>query len=187
VLLAVIALAGGAALFMRSGTGRTYARVVDTRLVLEAADAALAEALVQVRRSADGAGPQPGRCDDDWRALLTGAFLTGAPRPTGRVVRPLRARDVYREDAPGLAIGDVRVDLVMAYPGRAGPGGVVWPRQGVLELAVRVQGRGARLDRVVRQRRIFFATEQSVPAVRGGTVTRTTFHLPPHPLGTVIE
>ncbi len=188
VLLGVLALAGGAAFVQRSGTGRTFARVVDGRLLLEAADAALAEAVVDMRRSADGAGALPGVCDDDWHAVLAGVFLTGAKRPVARVVRPLRARAVYGTEAPGLAIGDVRVDVVMAYPGMPAP--TAMPRQGVLELAVRVEGERpvlGRTARVVRQRRIFYLTERTVKGAKGTPVPAFTFVLPPQPLGTVIE
>jgi len=186
VLLGVLAVAGGAASVQRSGTGRTYGRLVDGRLLLDAGDAALTEAIAHLRRSADGAGALPGVCEDDWRVVLAGAFLTGAPRATGRVVHPLRARASFA--AQGIAIGDVRVDVVVAYPGLAAPpsGQVALPRQGVLELAVRLEGDRpllGRSARVVRQRWIFYATE--APGAKGRHLL--TFVLPPHPLGTVIE
>ena len=190
VLLAVLAVAGGAAFVQRSGTGRTFGRVVDGRVLLDAADAALTEAVVHLRRGADGGGAEPGVCDDDWRVVLTGVFLTGAARPAGKVVRPVRTRAVYAEAAPEVRIGDVRVDVVMAHPGIAKPatGQVAQPRQGVLELAVRVEGERpllGRSARVVRQRRIFYVTEGPAPQGRPGRAL--TFVLPPYPLGTVID
>jgi hypothetical protein len=89
-LLVVMQVMGFASAFTGSATGRAYGRAVDTRRVLDGAEAAIAEAVAVVRRDLDA-----GR------------------RPVPTRVAPVVARAVFS----GLSIGEVAVAPVSTHAG----------------------------------------------------------------------
>jgi hypothetical protein len=184
--LLILGLMGASSYFLGSGTGRTYGRVVDTRLVLEAGDAAISEAVAYVRASMDRGAPVPPGCADDWRTLLLNAMATHSARPTGRKVLPIKSREVFRSQTPELSIGDVTVDVVGIYAGLPS-----FPPQGVLEMSVRVKGAQQILhvEHTIRERRVFYVTTTPKigPPTGPASPSRPTFTLLTHPLGTVVE
>jgi len=188
VLLAMMAMAG---YLMSSGTGRVYGRTLNARLALEAADAALSEAVGLLRVSLDTGQAIPPACPDNWRALLLEVLAAPTNKPTGRKISPLKAREVFREETPEMLISDVGVEIVGAYSDEtAADGDRGLPPQGVIEMVVTVKGthKSIRVERRMRQRRVIWAGP--VPAFARVNVSGPppiVFTLLTHPLGTVIE
>lgn len=175
VVIGLIALIAGASTQQTFSTGRAFARIVDLRAVLEAADSSLCEAVVLVRASADG-GAVTTACPDDWRRFLLDALDAPARAGVHGSVRPAETRRLLAVPGITLTIGDVRVEIV-------GPLGA---DHGVLELVVAVEGSRGPLAvrRVVRQRRAFTVENAGRPPVdrRAAVIT-----VHADPIGTVIE
>ncbi|MBI4864903.1 MAG: hypothetical protein HY815_32285 [Candidatus Riflebacteria bacterium] len=190
-VLSILMVLGTAGYVLESGTGRTFGRVVDTRLVIEAGEAAILEAVARMRISMDRGVSDPPACPDDWRALLEGASTAGSTPPRGRRVVPLQTRAVFVAKSPGLRIGDVKVDVVAVYPDRPPSGAALGkPRQGTVEMSVRVGGsqRVMGVERTIRQRRVFFFSKRPAVASLGPSPgSSTCITLLTNPLGTVVE
>jgi len=189
LLCLVLAILGMGSLVQSTGTGRTYSRVVDTRLVLEAADAALSEAVVHLRRSMDENKARPPACPDNWRQLLFDVFRGPEHRPSDRTIVPVRTRAIFEAEVGPLLIDNVLVSVVGAY---VEPPGLFlrYPPQGVLEMSVTVRGaqKVLQVGKTVRQRRIFYLlVRREVAARRTLRSDSTRFTLLSDPLGTVVE
>lgn len=186
--LAILTLMQIASAVQRSGTARAYRRVVDWHIAHEAGSAAIAEAVAYLRDSVD-IGQVNERCPDDWRALMLAALAAPSQRPAGKI-EPVKARALLTAEVASLAIGPVMVSTVALvvppeYAQRRAP---PLP-QGIFEMSVKVEGTDGLLQvsRIVRQRRVFYATldpGRSGRPVRDGAVTFTILR---DPMGTVLE
>lgn len=188
IALLILALMQIAGAMQRSGTARAYRRVVDWHIAHEAGSAAIAEAVSYLRDSADNAKTSP-ECPDDWRALLLDALANPAQRPTGKI-EPTKAREVLATEVSALTIGPVVVTTVaLVVPPEYAQRRVPPLPQGIFEMSVKVEGTEGALavSRVVKQRRVFYATLNAGRAalpIRDGAVTFTVLR---DPMGTVLE
>lgn len=193
VVIVIMGTMGVASYFQSSGTGRTYARLVDTRSALEAGDAALAEAVSLMRASMDS-GSSSADCPDNWRQLILDAMEAPAnfrTSMTGRRVIPSRARAIFAPPYPALEIGDVQIDVIDFFVPVQTPGVVPDnPPQGLVEMSVTVGGaqKLMRVEKTLRQRRVFFVgVDPSVPVGTTITAAGATITFLPNPLATVIQ
>jgi hypothetical protein len=184
-LVTVLGVVAAAGTFQGRATAVTYTRTVDTRTLIEAAAAALSEAVSLVRASLDSGRPQPG-CPDNWRYLVISA-MTRTPRPAEFLVETLATNEGFLRDTPDLTLEKVRVKIVsVATDSPAVPGRWRFPPQATLEMSVAAHAKRSRLNKTLRQRRVVYLT---LSPTRMGlqNLLRRQLVLLPEPIGTVIE
>lgn len=179
-VIAMVGASGIAGWFLTSGSGRTFARIVDVRRTIELGECAGAEAMRRVATQIRASGaPADPLCAGPWRQeLLTalenspGTALSGAARP----VSPKRTRELLPAGTPLARVDDVQVKLVVVHAEQGG----TW--QGVYESVATVRSTGAGLvtaaPKTVRQRWYFSAQ---------GRHPQALFTMDVHPLATIIE
>jgi hypothetical protein len=160
-----------------SSVTRSYARAALSRLCLEAAVSAFAEASSVLGRSVEGSGSTT-RTRINWKRALLPPYDRPAPRGT---IVPLQTRKVYAE-SHGLEVSDVDVSVVH-WKDLTSTDELV-RGHGVLELVVTVRGARSWLQssRTVRRRVQFYCRHK--PAIDWPTTTEVG-HGPRIP--TVIE
>ena len=148
VLAVLVLMIGTATALVRSGTDRTLGRTAESRQLVEAGEAASAEAVAAVRASMDRGRALPPATLDDWRSLTLSPSGTSSHKVPPRLVRA-----TYRDLASGAVdIGDVEVQV------EARPSGTI--PQGVLNTRVTITS-GSSLfpvTRTVVERRAYYVT-----------------------------
>lgn len=147
VLAVLVLMIGTATALVRSGTDRTLGRTAESRQLVEAGEAASAEAVAAVRASMDRGRALPPATLDDWRSLTLSPSGTSSHKVPPRLVRT-----TYRDLAGNVEIGDVEVQV------EARPSGTI--PQGVLNTRVTITS-GSSLfpvTRTVVERRAYYVT-----------------------------
>ncbi|MBI4859458.1 MAG: hypothetical protein HY815_04250 [Candidatus Riflebacteria bacterium] len=191
VVLSLLGLMGASSLVQSSGTTRTYARVRDMRLAIDAGTSAIGEAVALVRGSMDRGTTTP-ECPADFRSLIVKAIESRNASVAPQTVAPRVCRELFRRTGATFKVSDVLVEVVAFHiPPPYREGATPEVPVGVMQFSVSAGGATRELGvwKRVLQRRFFYVGGDVKALTSSGEIdgSNAVVHLVAEPLGTVIE